>query len=54
VRLKGVNATRARKGGAYPDAIAALVLLATRYPVAQQATAEPTRTRLRAGITQGG
>ena len=34
VRLKGVDATRARKGGAYPDAIAALVLLATRYPVA--------------------
>jgi hypothetical protein len=36
VRLKGVHATRARKGGAYPDAIAALVLLATRYPVAQR------------------
>jgi hypothetical protein len=36
VRLKGVDATRAQKGGAYPDAIAALVLLATRYPVAHR------------------
>src|SRR5215218_5555899 len=54
VRRKGVDATRARKGGAYPDAIAALVLLATRYPVAQRQPREPRRTRLRAGITQGG
>ena len=54
VRLKGVNATRARKGGAYPDAIAALVLLATSLPGCPEATAEPRRTRLRAGITQGG
>jgi hypothetical protein len=39
---------------AYPDAIAALVLPATRYPVARRQPWEPRRTRLRAGITQGG
>jgi hypothetical protein len=50
----GVISDKVTEGGVRQNAIAALVLLATCIPVAQTQPWEPGRTRLRAGITQGG